>query len=133
MFSEQELAYVKSQPLARLGTVSTKGQTDVDAVGFQFDGAHFYIGGIQLPATRKYKNVAAGNNKVSLLIDDLKTIQPWEPRGIKIHGTAEIVQLAGRFGNGEYLKITPTVSWSWGVEGENFVEGNFKPKKIVWQ
>ena len=132
MFSELELAYLRSQPLARLATVSVKGQSDVDAVGFEFDGAHFYIGGIQLAATRKYKNVAAGNTKVSLLIDDLKTIQPWEPRGIKIHGNAEAIRREGRFGPGDYLKITPAVSWSWGVEGEQFKEGKFTPKKIVW-
>ncbi|MCB0177767.1 MAG: PPOX class F420-dependent oxidoreductase, partial [Anaerolineae bacterium] len=83
MFSEAELAYLKSQYLARLGTVSSKGQPTVDAVGFEFDGARFYVGGRNLPGTRKYKNVAAGNHKVSIIIDDLESVQPWQPRQIK--------------------------------------------------
>ena len=64
MFSEVEIAYLKSQFLARLATVSSDGQPTVDAVGFEFDGARFYIGGLALPSTRKYKNVASGNHKV---------------------------------------------------------------------
>lgn len=40
--------------------------------------------------SRKYKNVLK-NNKVALVIDDLKTIDPWDPRGIRIYGTADIV------------------------------------------
>ena len=132
MFSEQELAFLRSQPLARLGTVAKNGQVDVDAVGFEFDGTHFYVGGHQLSASRKYKNIAAGNHKITLLIDELKSIQPLDPRGIKIHGSAEIVQRAGRFGPSDYFKITPVVSWSWGIEGEQFKDGRFVPKKIVW-
>jgi pyridoxamine 5'-phosphate oxidase family protein len=133
MFSEKELAYLKSQYLARLGTVSTKGQPTVDAVGFEFDGASFYIGGRDFPASRKYKNVAAGNHKVSLIIDDLASVQPWMPRQIKVHGLAEIVEQAGRFGEKEYLAITPTVSWSFGIEKDfNYGAGEFALKKIVW-
>ncbi len=132
MFSEAEIAYLKSQYLARLATVSNDAQPTVDAVGFEFDGARFYIGGLDLPASRKYKNVAAGNRQVSLIIDDLESVQPWKPRQIKVHGRAEIVERAGRFGQKEYLAITPTVSWSFGIEGEAFQEGEFTPKKIIW-
>jgi pyridoxamine 5'-phosphate oxidase family protein len=133
MFSEAEIAYLKSQYLARLATVSGKGQPTADAVGFEFDGARFYIGGIALPSSRKYKNVAAGNHKVSLIIDDLLSVEPWMPRQIKVHGRAEIVERAGQFGPGEYLAITPTVSWSFGVEaGANYQAGDFTTKKIIW-
>ncbi len=132
MFSEAEITYLKSQYLARLATVSSDGQPTVDAVGFEFDGARFYVGGLALPSTRKYKNIANGNHKVSLIIDDLETINPWKVRGIKVHGLAEIVERSGRFGLKKYLAITPTVSWSWGIEGENYRDGKFAPKKIVW-
>jgi len=133
MFSEAEIAYLNSQHLARLGTVSSKGQPTVDAVGFEFDGGRFYVGGIVLPASRKYKNVAAGNHKVSLIIDDLASVQPWKPRQIKVHGVADIVERDGRFGHKEYLAIRPTVSWSFGIEAdENYQAGSFRPKKIVW-
>ena len=133
MFSEQEQAFLQSQLLARIATVDTDGQPTVDAVGFEFDGKRFYIGGHRFQASRKYKNVVAGNTKVSLIIDDLKSVQPWQPQGIKIHGIAEVVERNGRLGPGSYLAITPEVSWSWGVEAPTLQEGKaVSMKKIVW-
>jgi pyridoxamine 5'-phosphate oxidase family protein len=73
--------------------------------------------------------VRDGNKQVSFVIDDLESVQPWKPRDIKVDGMAEIVEHNGMFGQGKYLQITPTVSWSWGIktqydkakEGEFFV------------
>ena len=65
-------------------------QPDVAPVGFDFDGEYFYVGGINLLKSKKYKNVLK-NNKVALVIDDLKTVDPWDPRGIRLYGTADIV------------------------------------------
>ncbi len=132
MFSQQEQAYLQTQLLARLATIEPDGQPDVDVVGFEFDGARFYIGGHQLEATRKYKNIVAGKRKVSLIIDDLKTREPWAPRAIKIHGVAEVVEHEGRMGPGSYIAITPTVSWSWGIEEPQFRQGKVIPRKITW-
>lgn len=132
MFSDKELAYLGSQRLARLATVSASGQADADAVGFEFDGERFYVGGRALPTTRKYRNVAAGNRQVSLIVDDLESVDPWRPRGIKVHGVAEIVNHAGMFGTKDYLAISPTVTWSWGLGEQLFQGGNFAPRKTVW-
>ena len=132
MFSQQEQAYLQTQLLARLATIEPDGQPDVDVVGFEFDGARFYIGGHQLETTRKYKNIVAGKRKVSLIIDDLKTREPWAPRAIKIHGVAEVVEHEGRMGPGSYIAITPTVSWSWGIEEPQFRQGKAIPRKITW-
>jgi PPOX class F420-dependent enzyme/OxyR family protein len=49
----------------------------------------FYVGGMNLMKSTKYKNVLK-NNKVALVIDDLKSVDPWDPRGMKIYGTADI-------------------------------------------
>jgi pyridoxamine 5'-phosphate oxidase family protein len=134
MFSERERAFLQTQPLARLATVAVNSQPDVDAVGFEFDGVRFYIGGHFLESSRKYKNIAAGQSKVSLIIDDLKSLQPYEPRGIKIHGEASIVtREQGHLGPGTYFAITPKVSWSWGIDGPVFQDGKFVPKKITWE
>jgi pyridoxamine 5'-phosphate oxidase family protein len=134
MFSEQERAFLQNQPLARLATVAVNAQPDVDAVGFGFDGNRFYISGYVLERTRKYKNIAAGNTKVSLIIDDLPSLQLMNPRAIKIHGTAEIMTLEqGYRGPGTYIVITPTVSWSWGVDEPAFQDGRFVSKKITWE
>jgi len=64
-------------------------------------------------------------------VDDLQSTQPWRPRGIKIHGVAEVVERSGHFGPGSYLVITPTVTWSWGIEPQP-QEGAPGPKKTIW-
>jgi pyridoxamine 5'-phosphate oxidase family protein len=134
MFSEQEIAFLRTQPLARLATVAVNGQPDADAVGFAFENGRFYITGWYLERTRKYKNIAAGQRKVSLLIDDLRSLEPFEPRAIKLHGEAEILQLEEGFrGPGTYLVITPKISWSSGIEGPAFQDGKAVIKKITWE
>jgi pyridoxamine 5'-phosphate oxidase family protein len=92
----------------------------------------FVIGGHKLIGSRKYRNVAGGNTKVSLILDDLASVEPWTPRGIKVHGLASAERRSGQFGPGDYLVIRPLVSWSWGIEGESFRGGRFQPHKTVW-
>ena len=123
MFTDKEMVYLQSQRLARLATVSPTGQCDADAVGFELDGEVFVIGGRALTTSRKFKNVAAGNEQVSLILDDIASLDPYEPRGIKMHGVATIVSREGRFGPGEYIEFRPRTSWSWGIEAPTFAEG----------
>ena len=130
-FSEEEKAYLSSQRLARLATVSADGQPDVAPVGFEFDGTDFYIAGLDLPSTRKYHNVAGGNHKVALVIDDLVSTEPFVPRFVRVYGTASVVQRAGRSGPREYLRVRPIVSWSWNLEGRSLNGGRFGPRKVV--
>jgi len=133
MFSEKEVAYLKSQKLARIATVSQNLQPDAAPVGFEFDGKAFYIGGLNNPSTMKYKNIAQGNTKVALVIDDLASIDPWQPRFVKVHGTAVIVSRAGQLGEGEYIRITPTVTWSLGVDAPAFADRRPVIKKTSWK
>lgn len=133
MFSDEELAFLRSQWLARLATVASDGQPTVDAVGFQFDGERFFIGGHNLPGSRKYRNIVAGNHKVALIADDVAATDPWTPRGIKVHGVAEIVARDGMFGTGDYFAVTPTVSWSWGIVAPAFGEQGAAWHKSIWE
>jgi len=130
MFSAKETEYIKSQRLARIATVSPEEmQPDIVPVGFDFDGANFYISGRNLLNSTKYKNVMK-NNKVSLSIDDLKPSESWEPRGMKIYGTADVTgDHEGYLGRTTYLKITPKKKWSWGIEVPVFVDGKFMVNK----
>jgi pyridoxamine 5'-phosphate oxidase family protein len=50
-------------------------QPGVSPVGFDFDGEYFYVGGMNISKSTKYKNVLK-NNKVALVIDDLRSIDP---------------------------------------------------------
>jgi pyridoxamine 5'-phosphate oxidase family protein len=119
MFSDTEINYIKSQHLARLATASPEGQPDVAPIGFQFDGQRFTISGFDITKTFKYKNVKKGSLKVALVIDDLVSVSPWQARGIKIHGSAQIVEGSGS----AYLIVTPERSWSWGVAAAAFENG----------
>jgi pyridoxamine 5'-phosphate oxidase family protein len=120
-FTDDELAYLRSQPLARLATVGLDGQPDVVPVSFEHDGASFWIGGSgpSVLATRKMRNVAAGSRDVALVIDDLVSFDPFVARGIRIYGRADDpVERIGMVGPGYYVRVTPTVSWSWNMAGE---------------
>src|SRR5438067_13535091 len=104
-FSEKEIEYLKSQRLARIATAATESlseeslQPDVVPVGFDFDGDYFYVGGMNILKSTKYKNILK-NNKVAIVIDDLKNIDPWDPRGVKIYGTADEVTRQGGYMEG---------------------------------
>src|SRR5918999_570313 len=82
-FSAEEIAYLRSQPLARIATVSAEGQPDVAPVGFEFDGTYVYMGGIDPAKTRRFHNVRAGNTKVAIVVDDLVSADPWTPRYLR--------------------------------------------------
>jgi pyridoxamine 5'-phosphate oxidase family protein len=128
-FTEEEVAYLKSQPLARIATVGPGEQPDVAPVGFEFDGTYFWVGGHAPERTRKFLNVQAGQAKVALVIDDLVSTNPWTPRGLRVYGTAELVQRSGQLGAGTYMRITPDVSWSWNLEGRS--EGPYGRRRTV--
>jgi pyridoxamine 5'-phosphate oxidase family protein len=119
-FSEAELEYLRSQPLGRLATVANDGQPDAVPVGFEYDGTYLYVGGIDPVRTRKYRNVQDGNTKVAFVIDDLASVRPWIPRYLRVYGEADLVEREGQFGPAPYLRITPTVSWSFNLEGRPF-------------
>ncbi|MEV0366573.1 PPOX class F420-dependent oxidoreductase [Nocardia fusca] len=130
-FTEEEVAYLCSQPLARVATVGPDGQPDVAPVGYEFDGTHIYIGGHDPARTRKYRNVEHGHTKVALVIDDLVSTDPWAPRYLRVYGTAELVERAGQFGTASYMRITPTVSWSFNLSGRAFSPGDVQVRRTV--
>jgi pyridoxamine 5'-phosphate oxidase family protein len=132
-FTEDEVAYLKSQPLARLATVDADGQPDVAPVGFEFDGTYFYVGGRAPERTRKFLNVKAGQVKVALVVDDLVSTDPWTPRFLRVYGTAELTERPGRFGSGPYMRITPEISWSWNLGGRPYGDDAFQagPQRTV--
>lgn len=131
MFTEEEVACLDSPLLARLATVAAAGQPTADAVGFRFAGERFHVGCHALARSRTYRNIAVGNRLVALIVDDLASVEPWTPRGIKVHGTAGIVTRDGMFGPGEYFEITPTVSWSGGIVAPTFDGDRFSSHRIA--
>jgi pyridoxamine 5'-phosphate oxidase family protein len=114
-----ELAYLRSQRLARLATVDGKGRPQANPVGFflRADGA-IDIGGYAMGTTKKWRNVA-GNPNVALVVDDIASLKPWKVRGVEIRGTAE--QIVGPHDLGAYMseeviRIRPYAIHSWGLD-----------------
>jgi pyridoxamine 5'-phosphate oxidase family protein len=138
-FSDHELAYLNSQRLARLGTVDEDGQPDVVPVGFRVDGPYIYVPGYDITRTRKYRNIQRGHTRVALTIDDYVSLDPWTPRFLRIYGTADLVEWDGFGSRGPTIRITPTVSWSWNLEGQAYTgdsasgRRSFGPTKTVHQ
>jgi pyridoxamine 5'-phosphate oxidase family protein len=133
-FTQDEIEYLRTQPVGRIGTVGSDGQPDAVPVGIEYDGRYFWVGGSEPERTRKFLNVAAGNDKIVLLWDDLASTAPWTPRFLRVYGTGELVRHSGMFGTRTYLRVTPTVSWSWNLEARPFDgsdDREFTPHRTV--
>jgi pyridoxamine 5'-phosphate oxidase family protein len=134
-FTDEEIAYLRSQPLGRLATLGAGGQPDVVPVAVEVDGPFLWVGGgATVRGTRKFRNIASGNHKVALVVDDLVSIEPFIARGIRVYGDAEQpFERIGMVGPGTYLRITPTVSWSWNLAGEPAGDTWYPSNKTVHQ
>ena len=134
-FTDEEIAYLRSQSLGRLATLGAGGQPDAVPVAVEFDGTFLWVGGgATVRDTRKFRNIAAGNPKVALVVDDLVSLEPFVARGIRVYGHAEQpFERVGLIGPGTYLRITPTVSWSWNLKGEPAGDEWYPSNKTVHQ
>ena len=133
-FSDDEVAYLRSQPVARLATVNADGGPDVVPVAFEVDDSVIWVGGVgaQVLDTRKLRNIRAGRVKVSLVVDDLVSIEPFIARSVRVYGEAEPpVERVGMMGPGFYSRISPRVSWSWNLAGEPAGEQWYPAKRTV--
>lgn len=133
-FNDAEIAYLRSQSLARFATVSESGQPDVVPVAVEFDGTFFWVGGggSSVLTTRKFRNVAAGGDRVALVFDDLVSFEPFVARAVRIYGVAVgPVERVGMVGPGMFLRITTAVSWSWNMAGEPVGESWYPARKVV--
>lgn len=110
VFTDAELEYLAAQRIARLATASAAGQPDVSPVGFAVDGDSITSGGMDITKTIRYRHLQA-NPVAALVVDDLASIDPWRPRGVKVRGAAVIEHLDG----GMQIRITPETIWSWGI------------------
>ncbi|WP_410644662.1 PPOX class F420-dependent oxidoreductase [Amycolatopsis sp. lyj-346] len=133
-FTAEEIDYLRSQPLARVATLGPGAQPDLVPLAFEYDGEHFWVGGVgaAVAQTRKFRNLAAGRRKVALLVDDLVSLQPFTARAIRVYGVAdEPVERTGLVGPGWYARITPRISWSWNMAAEPVGETWYEPRRAV--
>lgn len=120
--------YLTSQPLGRLATLASDGAPQARPVGFfvNDDLATIDIGGHDLVASQKFRNIRR-DGRVTLVVDDLESIDPWRPRGIEIRGIAEAIDDAAPqrpgYSSG-LIRIRPTRVLSWGLDSDAFAPPN---------
>ena len=110
VFTAAEINYLLTQPLMRFASASTNGRPDVAPVVFEVDGDDIVTGGFDITHTVRYRNIQ-NNPRVSVVVDDLASINPWSPRGIKIIGTAVVEENSGS----PRFRISPEVIISWAI------------------
>jgi pyridoxamine 5'-phosphate oxidase family protein len=88
-FSTDERAWLASQRLARLATVSPDGVVgNAPVTYFVRADDTIEIGGMHMGTTKKFRNVQAGS-RVALVVDVVDTTHGWDPIYLEIRGTAE--------------------------------------------
>jgi pyridoxamine 5'-phosphate oxidase family protein len=85
-------------------------------VGWHFNGEldAIDVGGMALSRTKKFRDVRS-TGRASIVIDDLLSTDPWQPRGIEVRGRAEAIE-----GDRPRIRIHPERIVSWGLEDEDF-------------
>ena len=128
VFTEAEVAYLTSQRMARIATASAAAQPDVAAVTFGLEGDYIVTGGYDITKTVRYGNLLK-NPRAVIVIDDLATVDPWAPRGVKIRGMTTIEDARGTL----RIRIKPEVIWTWGLatDGEKRFRGIERRNVIV--
>ena len=88
-FSPDERAWLASQRLGRLATVSPDGVVgNAPVTYFVRSDDTIDIGGMRMGATKKFRNVQAGS-RVAFVVDLVDTSDGWHPIYLEIRGTAE--------------------------------------------
>jgi pyridoxamine 5'-phosphate oxidase family protein len=118
-FTERELEYLterRPERLARIATVGKDGTPHVVPVGWRFNREHdsIDVGGMALTNTKKWRDVRR-TGRASIVIDELASVDPWQPRGIEIRGRAEAIE-----GDRSVIRIHPERIISWGIEDADF-------------
>ena len=114
LFSEKETEYLHVQRLGRLATIGNDGAPHVVPVGFRLgaDGEAIEVGGHGMGASKKWRDLQA-NPRIALVVDDLRSINPWTPRGIEVRGRAEALTEPD-----VVIRVHPERVISWGLVGE---------------
>jgi pyridoxamine 5'-phosphate oxidase family protein len=115
VFTAAELAYLRTQRLARLATVGSQGRPQNSPVGLHYNPGTDTIDiiGWNLAASRKYRNVTHRPH-VALVVDDMPT--EGAPRGIEIRRHAHTLPATDPTTSGRaIIRIRPDRIISWGL------------------
>ncbi|WP_306357657.1 MULTISPECIES: PPOX class F420-dependent oxidoreductase [unclassified Nocardia] len=115
-----QIDYLRSQRLGRLATIRPDGSPQNNPVGYRYDEilGVIDIGGYRMGATQKFRNLDK-EQRVSLVVDDIKSLDPWEVRCLEIRGTAVPLRDVDPYAEGmsrELIRITPERVLAFGID-----------------
>jgi len=122
-FTDAERAYLDGQILGRLATIGPDGAPRNVPVGFRLNHEldTIDIGGHNLATSQKFRNVQR-DPRVSFVVDDLVSTDPWTPRFMEIRGRAHALSAGGEaHGPGfapELIRITPRRIVAFGIDAQ---------------
>ncbi|MGH9129969.1 MAG: PPOX class F420-dependent oxidoreductase [Acidimicrobiales bacterium] len=134
VFSKAELAYMSSERLGRLGTLTPGGTLQNSPVGFSVnpETGTIDIGGWNMASSAKFHNVAA-TGEVAFVVDDIASVDPWVVRCLEVRGRAEALRAqpsAAQPGqNDDIIRVHPRriISWGLGPDGNQGSKRNVDP------
>src|SRR5436309_14232966 len=112
VFREAELEYLAGgRQLGRIATVGADGTPHVVPVGWIYNAARdtIDITGHELENTKKFRDIAR-TGRAAIVIDDLKTVDPWRPRGVEVRGRGEAITMPTPL-----IRVHPERIVSWGL------------------
>ncbi len=112
-FRDAELHYLAGgSQLGRIATVGADGTPHVVPVAWIYNAARdtIDVGGYELELTKKFRDVRR-TGRAAIVIDDLRSTNPWRPRGIEVRGRGEAIALPTPL-----IRIHPERIVSWGLE-----------------
>ncbi|MBF6131778.1 PPOX class F420-dependent oxidoreductase [Nocardia otitidiscaviarum] len=115
-----QIDYLRSQRLGRLATIRPDGSPQNNPVGYRYDEilGVIDIGGYRMGATQKFRNLDK-ESRVSFVVDDIKSVDPWEVRCLEIRGTAVALRDVEPYADGmsrELIRITPERVLAFGID-----------------
>jgi len=118
--SPAQIDYLLSQRLGRLATVRPDGSPQNNPVGFRYNESLgiIDIAGHNMGASQKFRNLAKAE-RVSFVVDDVKSLDPWQVRCLEIRGAAQALRGVESYipgGTPELIRITPERILAFGIE-----------------
>jgi pyridoxamine 5'-phosphate oxidase family protein len=114
VFTDGEQRYLTERRLGRIATVGKDGTPHVVPVGWTFNAEQdaIDVGGMDFAKTKKFRD-AKRSGRAAIVVDDLLSTDPWQPRGIEVRGRAETID-----GDRPLIRIHPERIVSWGIESK---------------
>ena len=120
VFTESEIAYLRSQRLGHLATIGPDGMPHVVPVTFRYNPEQdtIDIGGHRFAERRKYRDMQR-DPRAAFVVDDV--LPPWRPRMIEVRGTVEFAMdgksIVRDFAD-ESVRIRPQRVVAFGIDGD---------------